>query len=159
MGQRYVHLDLAERRQIATLLEAKVPVVEIAWRLGRHRSTIYRETRRNFYHTDFRDRWGQEYHGYYAVAGHGMAKRRRTRRSKLLHHRALREHVVAQLREGWSPQQIAGRLKLDGHPAGLVSHETIYRHIYSRPPALASARSVGRSVACPQGEITPRAGT
>lgn len=132
MGQRYVQLDLAERRQIATLLEAKVPVAEIARRLGRHRSTIYRETRRNFYYTDFRDRWGQEYRGYYAVAGHGMAKRRQTRQAKLLRRPALREYVVARLRDGWSPQQVAGRLKVEGHPAGRVSHETIYRHVYSR---------------------------
>jgi transposase, IS30 family len=33
---------------------------------------------------------------------------------------------------GWSPQQIAGRLKLDGRSQGRVSHETIYRHIYSK---------------------------
>jgi len=63
MGHRYSHLELAERRQIATLMEAKVPIADIACQLGRHRSTIYRETRRNFYHTDFRDRWGQEYRG------------------------------------------------------------------------------------------------
>ena len=132
MGHRYSHLELAERRQIATLMEAKVPIADIACQLGRHRSTIYRETRRNFYHTDFRDRWGQEYRGYYAVSGHRMAERRRARQAKLVHRPTLREHVVARLRDGWSPQQIAGRLKLDGHPAGRVSHETIYRHVYSR---------------------------
>lgn len=132
MGHRYSHLELAERRQIATLMEAKVPIADIACQLGRHRSTIYRETRRNFYHTDFRDRWGQEYRGYYAVSGHRMAERRRARQAKLVHRPTLREHVVARLRDGWSPQQIAGRLKLDDHPAGRVSHETIYRHVYSR---------------------------
>lgn len=42
----------------------------------------------------------------------------------------LREHVVAKLGEGWSPQQIAGRLKHDALPVGTVSHETIYRFIY-----------------------------
>jgi IS30 family transposase len=55
-----------------------------------------------------------------------MAERRRTRQAKL------REHVVARLRDGWSPQQIAGQLKLDGHSQGRVSHETIYRHVYSK---------------------------
>lgn len=130
MGQRYSHLDLAERRQIANLVEAKVAIAEIARRLGRHRSTIHREISRNFYHINFRDRWGQEYSGYYAVAGHQMAARRRARWVKLLRRPALREHIVARLRDGWSPQQIAGRLKREPHPEGRVSHETIYRHIY-----------------------------
>ena len=43
----------------------------------------------------------------------------------------LREHVVGRLRDGWSPQQIAGRLRheqADGGPT--VCHETIYRHVY-----------------------------
>ena len=75
MAQRYSHLDLAERRQIAELTEAKVPAAEIARRLGRHCSTIHREISRNFCHVNFHDRWGQEYSGYYAVAGHQMAAR------------------------------------------------------------------------------------
>ncbi|MCW2239492.1 hypothetical protein M2351_004122 [Azospirillum canadense] len=41
-----------------------MPVAVIAAELGRHRSTIHREIRRNFYHDPFRDRWGQEYRGY-----------------------------------------------------------------------------------------------
>lgn len=132
MGRHYSHLDLAERRQIAVLLEAGVPVSEIARRLGRHRSTIHREIDRNFYHLNFRDRWGQEYSGYYAVAANTLASKRRVTTAKLSRLPALREHIVARLRDGWSPQQIAGRLKRDPHPEGLVSHETIYRHVYSR---------------------------
>jgi len=113
------------------LLEAKVPVSAIAAELGRHRSTIHREIARDFSHTGFRDRWGQDYRGYYAVAGHGMAQRRRTSQAKLLRYPGLRAHIVARLRDSWSPQQIAGRLKRDGHPEGYASHETIYQHVYS----------------------------
>ena len=132
MGRHYSHLGLAERRQIAVLLEAKVPVSEIARRLGRHRSTIHREIGRNYYYLNFRDRWGQEYSGYYAVAANARASRRRVATAKLSRRPTLREHVLDRLRDGWSPQQIAGRLKRDPHPEGRVSHETIYRHIYSR---------------------------
>jgi IS30 family transposase len=132
MGRCYGHLNLAERRKLAALLEAKVPVSAIAAELGRHRSTIHREIARNFFHTAFRDRWGQDYRGYYAVAGHSMAQRRRTGQAELLRRPALRDHVLARLRDGWSPQQIAGRLRREGHPEGSVSHETIYRHVYSR---------------------------
>ena len=130
MGRCYGQLDLAERRRIAALLEAQVSVTAIAAELGRHRATIHREIARNFHHTSFRDRWGQDYRGYYAVAGHGMAQARRARDAKLVRSPMLRAHVVACLRDGWSPQQIAGRLKRDGHPEEYASHETIYRHIY-----------------------------
>lgn len=42
----------------------------------------------------------------------------------------LRKAVIAQLREGWSPEQIAGRrLGFEGRPVR-VSHETIYAYIY-----------------------------
>src|SRR5437763_1470432 len=44
-------------------------------------------------------------------------------------HGALRAHVVGRLRDGWSPQQIAGRLKQEQGRAS-VCHETIYRHVY-----------------------------
>jgi hypothetical protein len=57
---------------------------------------------RNFYHINFHDRWSQEYRGYCAVPGHGMAQRRCARQAKLLRHLSLREHVVARLRDGWS---------------------------------------------------------
>ena len=124
MGRHYSHLGLAERRQIAVLLEAKVPVSEIARRLGRHRSTIHREVGRNYYYLNFRDRWGQEYSGYYAVAANARASRRRVATTKLSRRPTLREHVLDRLRDGWSPQQIAGRLKRDPHPEGRVSHET-----------------------------------
>lgn len=39
----------------------------------------------------------------------------------------VREH----LREGWTPDEIAGRLRLD-YPNESISYETIYRYIYSR---------------------------
>jgi IS30 family transposase len=42
----------------------------------------------------------------------------------------LRAHVVERLAAGWSPQQIAGRLKREAPDRRSVCHETIYRHVY-----------------------------
>ncbi len=43
MGSHYRHLKLDERRKLAKWLEVRMPVSEIADRLGRAPSTIYRD--------------------------------------------------------------------------------------------------------------------
>ena len=57
------------------------------------------------------------------------ASNRRARRRKLVRHADLREAVIAQRKENWSPKQIAGRLAFEGQPQR-VSHETIYAYVY-----------------------------
>jgi transposase, IS30 family len=120
----YRHLTLEERRTIFRLLNAKVPVAEIARQLGRHRATIHREISRNL----FRD--VKEYRGYFPITAEDSARRRRQRRRKLIQDACLRRHVTAMLAQWWSPEQIAGRLKLVGDGARLC-HETIYQFVYS----------------------------
>lgn len=120
------HVSLDERRVIATMLHRKVNIAQIAAQLGRHRSTIYREIQRNFWH----DPEVPMAAGYWPVSAQRLAANRRARQRKLIRHKALRDAVISQLKEGWSPEQIAGRLRLEDH--GLrVCHETIYRYVYS----------------------------
>jgi transposase, IS30 family len=144
MGVHYSHIDLAERRQIQDLVVAGVPVAVIARQLGRHRSTVHREIERNFHHTSFRDRWGKDYRGYYCLTADDTVRKRRCRQAKLSRRVALREPVVAILRAGWSPQQIAGRLKLEPCAVGTVSHETIYQFVYGPEGSGGSARAAVR---------------
>jgi IS30 family transposase len=120
----YRHLGLDERRRLFRLLSAAVPIPAIARELGRHRSTIYREINRNL----FRDL--KAYWGYYPITAEDSARRRRQRHRKLVRNEHLRRHVVDKLACCWSPEQIAGRLKLAGDTARL-SHETIYQFVYS----------------------------
>ena len=47
MTRTYRQIDADERRTLFRLIEARRPVGEIAARLGRHPSTIYRELGRN----------------------------------------------------------------------------------------------------------------
>ena len=47
MDRPYRHFTLEERRTLFRLLNAKLPIKEIAGQLGRHRSTIYQEIARN----------------------------------------------------------------------------------------------------------------
>jgi IS30 family transposase len=39
--------------------------------------------------------------------------------------------LLSKLKIGWSPEQIAGRLRLENAGKSLISHETIYSYIYS----------------------------
>ena len=125
LARTYRHLDLDQRRTLFRLVEARTPVGEIAQRLGRHPSTIYRELGRN----RFRD-GDRGFCGYFPLNAQDLARRRRQRRRKLAMDDGLREHVVGRLRDGWSPQQIAGRLKQQADGGASVCHETIYRHVY-----------------------------
>ena len=124
MDRPYRHLTLEERRTLFRLLNAKLPINEIAGQLGRHRSTIYREIARNVF------REVKQYRGYYPVTAEDSARRRRRRQRKLVRDPRLRSHVVEKLKLWWSPEQIAGRLKRIGDEA-CVSHETIYQFVYS----------------------------
>ncbi|EPX76515.1 hypothetical protein Salmuc_04587 [Salipiger mucosus DSM 16094] len=123
----HTELDLQERVAIQRMLEAKLPITQIAARLGRHRSTVYREIGRN----RFEDEELAYLNGYYGVVAHKSAQDRRARRRKLVRLDTLRDHVVDRLIAGWTPEQIAGRLSHEGQ-AIRVSHETIYAYVYSK---------------------------
>lgn len=122
----HTELDLRERRTIEDMLNAKRSIDEIATEIGRHRSTIYREIQRN----GFEDGELPELNGYYGIVAQREASKRRARRRKLVRLEGLRAHVVTQLKIGWTPEQIAGRLGFDDQPVR-VSHETIYAYVYS----------------------------
>jgi len=127
MPRSYVHLSLEDRRKIARWHDARMPVLEIAARLGRHRATIHRELKRN----RFVDAELQDLSGYYALNAQSKAEARRAGLRKLIRHRDLRDVIIDWLKTGWTPEQIAGRLRLDGSELQ-VSHETIYQFAYSK---------------------------
>lgn len=122
----HTELDLRERRVIEDMLNAKKPIREIAGELGRHRSSVYREIKRN----GFVDKELPHLSGYYGMVAQRAASDRRSRRRKLVRCSDLRQAVIAQLKAGWSPEQIAGRLTFERHEHR-VSHETIYAFVYS----------------------------
>ena len=96
-------LNLAERRTIEDLLHLKVNVTEIARRINRHRSTVYREIKRNFY----KDEELPQLDGYYGMNAQRFTAERRARRRKLVRIPALRKAVIDRLEEG--PSQALAR--------------------------------------------------
>jgi IS30 family transposase len=118
MSSCYSQLTLADRRRLHHLVERKVPINEMARQLGRHRSTIYREIRRN----TFRDH----------ELADDIAKERRRRLRKFRRHPHLRCMVIERLKAYWSPEQIAGRLLADTVSLVRICAETIYCFIYGK---------------------------
>lgn len=130
-GTYMAHLTFYERQQIAVLLKRGLKLRWIAERLGRDHSVISREVKRNK---------GQLLPYDAEVAERAAARKaRKTNTRKLLRDRPLREWVERRLREGWSPEQIAGRLK--HHPpwelrGKRLCNETIYAYCYAGAQAL-----------------------
>lgn len=122
MGTSYNHLTLSERDVITTMLAQKRTLAEIAKALGRSKSTISRELKRNS---------SPEYRLYLSHRAQGRARERRqlaSRRPRLKDDRIV-SYVRAGLEQGWSPEQVAGRIEID-HPGLSISHEAIYQYIY-----------------------------
>ena len=98
----FSYLSSAERRLLACLHEIGFGVREIARRLKRSPSTISRELRRN----------RPEQGSYRADLVDRFYLRRRQRPCVLDRDEKLRVYVVDRLTEGWTPEQISGRLRL-----------------------------------------------
>jgi len=122
------YLSREERYEIARLHDAGTSIRQIAVRLSRAPSTISRELRRNQH-----PRLGN----YLPEAAHAMAwrRQRRPKPSKLSGNPILRAHVQQMLNKRRSPDQIAGRLKVEfpDDRSMHVSHETIYQSLYVYP--------------------------
>jgi IS30 family transposase len=122
----YEQLTMEERYQITYLHMHGHKPAEIARRLGRHRGNIARELARNA------DPMG----GYHYQSAQHQAQTRRSaasRRYKLDAPGSIPGKAVrAGLKQKWSPEQIAGRLRLNhpGAKAAWISPEAIYPWVY-----------------------------
>jgi IS30 family transposase len=100
---------------------------EIAELMGRDRSTIHRELKRNM---------GQR--GYRPKQAQRLAEERRlaSRRPHKMDEPDVHQYVQDRLEKCWSPEQIAGRVQCDypRAPARWLSRQTIYDWIESRAP-------------------------
>ena len=117
----YTQITLEERYAISALRKLGYTVAAIAHELGRHRSTISREVRRNAWRTDGRSYWVEKAQSY-------TNERRRVSRRNTQFSADDWATVESVLREDLSPEQVAGWFGRFDILA--ISHETIYRHIW-----------------------------
>lgn len=122
------HLSKEDRKAIAYFLTCSWNLTRIASVLQKHKSTISRELHRNT---------GPEEPYRYGYATQQYLQRRKKHKEyqyKIKYNTFLREHIETHLRAHDSPEQIAGRLRIE--QGIILSHETIYRWIYKDRPDL-----------------------
>ena len=122
--QRPDALTLDERVEIAIGIGAGESDGQIALRLGRHRSTVWREVRANGGRSVYRAFRAHERAGEQA---------RRPKQRWFEERPWLWDHVCGLLLEQrWSPKAIARRVRCEhpGDPSWWVSHEAIYQALY-----------------------------
>ncbi|QQS69200.1 IS30 family transposase [Candidatus Saccharibacteria bacterium] len=122
-----------DRDEIARLHSRGCGVREIARQVRRSPSTVSHELEAGSWHDS-------NVHAVTYVAIHAQSLRnKRAKRSgkqpklTLPKYAGLRAYVEQHIRDGWSPEQIAGRLPIDypHTPAMRLGHEAIYRYLYA----------------------------
>jgi len=111
------HLTSIQRNQIEVLLQTRTPIKVISKLLDTHKSTIYREIRRNK---------RRSYSAVYAQQLSTERKERFARKRKFTPQ--MKKSIIDKMtKEQWSPKQIVGFSGVNNIP--MVSHETIYKLI------------------------------
>jgi len=121
MGNHHTKLTAQERDMIAIWIGGGIKLREIARRLTRSVSTISDEVKRNNYQGN-----------YVAIHAQSVTDERKinARRRHPLKDTATYAYVLKKLKCGWSPEEIAGRLKRKEGET-IICHETIYQFIYA----------------------------
>jgi IS30 family transposase len=116
----YSQITLEERYQIHSLRHVGLRPAAIARVVGRHRSTIGREFRRN----------GRSPFGYepYRAECRAATRRSWSRRNRRITPRQW-TRILRYLRADWSPPQVVGWLRSTGQLA--ICHGTIYRYLWN----------------------------
>ena len=124
-------LTLKERVQIETLLQQNKTKDYIPKIINRSRFTVSREVNKLGSNPKI---------DYDAYLAHWNAKddyANKRNFDKISTCKKLHIYVFRGLLLNWTPEQIAGRIKQDylNDPIMLISHESIYRYIYTHPQA------------------------
>jgi IS30 family transposase len=117
----YAHLTKEERIRLESFLIAGKTQKDCARLLGRSASAISNEIARN-----------SDGNGLYeARSAHKRSRRRKWKpKKKVNEDLVLQKYVIDHLFKGWSPEQIAGRLKDENNDVAVIHFDTIYWWVY-----------------------------
>jgi IS30 family transposase len=104
-----------QRYTIQVLHQNGMTQEKIAEAIGKHKSSVSRELKRNV----------NERGRYIYTQAHEISEIRKERFHKpRVLTPSMQKEIEERLKEGWSPEEITGRYRMEGKP--IVSHETIY---------------------------------
>lgn len=123
--KKYEHIKKAERSEISILLKKRYSYSNIAEALGRNKSAISREIRKNstkkVYDPEKADAKARVKRLYSKYQG-----------MKIVGDKELRNYVETKLTEDWSPEEISGRIKEEeSQRIKYISPKSIYKFVYS----------------------------
>ena len=126
--RKYQQVTIDEREIMYGMLQQGKSFRVIGKKLGRSHTSIAREVKRNI-------TYGNAYfpNTYLPCKAQQLAEKRSVnQRTKApLKNPEIFLYVRNHLRMGWSPETIAGRIRID-HPELSICHETIYQYIYNK---------------------------
>lgn len=118
---QYQHLRVEERELLHQRLWEKKSLRSIARELGRSHTSLSREIKKN-------QPLQRKY--FPRLANERAQEKRKSRGRKLrLKNQRVRRYVIAQLKMGYSPEQVAGRMPHDIGES--ISYEAIYQYVYA----------------------------
>src|SRR5579859_7621936 len=139
-----------ERTLLNQWIKEKVSKKECARRLGRDIRTIQREIIRNKTRVAIGDNdWEMIYEPVHAQHVAMQRKQNAFLAKQPLKNKKIFSYVLRKLTMGWSPEQIAGRLKKVDYPEDPtwhICHETIYAFIYKKKTDMTKAGIIQQSI-------------
>lgn len=122
-SKKYKHISISERDDIGFYLAQGMSQSDIAKKIEKDKATISREIRRNtssVYNIRYRPH-----------IAHSKSIQRKSKAHKIgrLKNNETRQYVEKKLKIGWSPEIIAGRIKIEKDNL-TTNYESIYLHIY-----------------------------
>jgi len=142
MDKKYGHFTKTDRLAISILLKKGFSLREIAREIKKNHSSLSREIRRNSVKGEY-DPIKADHQAYV------KRKYSKYQGMKIVKNDDLRKYVNSKLKSSWTPESIAGRLKLENDGKSIVSFKSIYKYIYS---------VYGQSLGCflPRQRIKPK---
>lgn len=151
ISMSYKHITPEQRNELAALLQVNVKKQQIAKVLKKHRTSIWRELKRNLS--------SKEKNKYNVRKAKQLTKARRVKANsrfrKLENNNWLKRYVLKKIKKFWSPEQIAGRIKRQ-YPLSKekwIGKDSIYKFVYEKRPDLV------KYLRCQKGKYRRRYGT
>jgi len=145
----YTHIKPSDRNELSAFLRTSTSQKEIAVQLKKHRSSVWRERKRN----------GCPKEKYNAKKAKEKTRCRQEeahqKQRKIENNSWLRNYIEKKTKKRWSPEQISGRLKLKypNDKKRRIGKDSIYEYIY------AERKDLVKFLRCQKGKYRKRYGT